>query len=173
MASGKIKMETQKLKISDREQLTLAGQIRNLSESEWINTHASGSLQKSRNLGFSYRPLYLQERCAHDFGWTFQVLPRTRVTFGDALMEGDCAPLTETCWFAKRLIERNIFPDSDKYEVKYIKTYKTDITGNSDTEGVGVVVRTSSANWIPAGHLVFAIIAEWRGNRWVEAKNPF
>lgn len=166
-------METQRVPATDREQFTLARQLRSLSETDWIAKHGSGSLQKAKEIGFSYRSLYLQERCAHDFGWTFQVLPRTRVTFGDALMEGDCAPLTETCWFAKRLIERNIFPDSDRYEVKYIKTYKMDITEDSYSEGVGVVVRTTSASWIPAGHLVFAIIAHWDGSRWMEARNPF
>lgn len=150
-----------------------AGAIRLLSESVWIDGFASGSLQKARNLGFAYRPLYLEERCAHDFGWVFRVLPRTRVTFGDALMEGDCAPLTETCWFALRLTCRNAFPDSDKYAVKYIKTYKTDVSGSVESEGVGVVVRTSSAGWVPLGHLVFAIIAEWKDAEWLEAKNPF
>lgn len=166
-------METIKVKPSEQEAVTKAGQLRALSEAEWIDGYASGSLQKAKRLGFSYRSLYLEERCAHDFGWTFRVLPRTRVTFGDALMEGDCAPLTETCWFARRLIDRNIFPDSDKYEVKYIKTYKTDIAGASDIEGVGVVVRTSSAAWIPCGYLVFAIIAEWKNGEWLEAQNPF
>lgn len=166
-------METTKTKASEQETTTKAGHLRQLSETEWIDGYASGSLHKARQLGFAYRPLYLEERCAHDFGWTFRVLPRTRVTFGDALMEGDCPALTETCWFARRLIDRNIFPDSDKYEVKYIKTYKTDITGASDMEGVGVVVRSSSAAWIPCGYLVFAIIAEWKDGEWLEARNPF
>lgn len=166
-------METVRTEMSPREHATLAGGLRESSENDWILNWASGSLQKARQLGFAYRTLYLEERCAHDFGWTFRCLPRTKVTFGDALMEGDCPPLTETCWFALRLKCRNVFPDSDKYEVKYIKTYKTDVTGASDIEGVGVVVRTSSADWIPQGHIVFAIIAEWRNGEWLEAKNPF
>ena len=166
-------METSRVEMSARERAMPAGSIRCTSESEWIDAFASGSLQKSRHLGFAYRSLYLQERCAHDFGWTFRALPRTRVTFGDALMEGDCPPLTEACWFASRLIARNAFPDSDRYELKYIKTYRTEITDSAEAEGVGVIVRTSSADWIPLGYLVFAIIAEWKNGNWCDAENPF
>ncbi len=158
--------------MSEREKRMPAASVRGETADGWIERHASGSLRKAQALGFSYRNLYLEERCAHDFGWTFRVLPRTRVTFGDALMEGDCPALTETCWFAARLVARNPFPDSDVYEVKYIKTCAADVTGAVETEGVGVVVRQTSAGWVPPGHLVFAVIAEWTGHGWAGAKNP-
>lgn len=165
-------METKIISMSERERAMPAGIVREMPEEAWVDRYASGSLRKAKALGFSYRALYLEERCAHDFGWTFRVLPRTRVTFGDAMMEGDCPPLTETCWFANRILARNPFPDSDVYEVKYIKTYTTDVTGEMETEGVGLIVRQSSANWMSAGHLAFVIIAEWKGSGWESAKNP-
>lgn len=166
-------METKVVEMSARERAMPAGEVRNLPADEWVERHGSGSLRKAKALGFAWRGLYLEERCAHDFGWTFRVLPRSRVTFGDALMEGDCAPLTETCWHASRLIARNPFPDSDVYEVKYVTAHRTDATGEAEVEGVGVVVRQTSAGWVPVGHLVFAVIAEWTPVGWKKAQNPF
>lgn len=159
--------------MSEREAAMPAGGVRKLSADVWVEDCGSGSLRKARALGFAWRQLYLDERCAHDFGWTFRVLPRSRVTFGDALMEGDCPPLTEACWHASRMIARNPFPDSDSYEVKYIKAHATDATGDVEAEGVGVVLRRTSAAWIPPGHLVFAIIAPWTPRGWQKAENPF
>lgn len=164
-------METKLIEMSEREETMPAGQIRLLGEADWISNHASGSLQKAKKLGFSYRSLYLEERVAHDFGWTFKVIPKSRITFGDALMEGDNPSLTETCWFALRIMNRNHFPDTDYYELKYIKTYHTDLKGEEGEEGIGLILRQSSAMWLPKGHLVYSIIAEWDG-KWKGASNP-
>jgi hypothetical protein len=102
----------------------------------------------------------------------FKFTTRSRVTFGDALMEGDNPSLTETCWHATRIIDRNPFPDSDSYEVKYIKTYETDIHGKEEKEGIGLILRQTSARWLPSGHIIYVIIAEWRNNEWQPANNP-
>lgn len=166
-------METITKPASNTEAAMPYADVRASSESLWIERHASGSLRKAKALNLSYRQLYLIERCTHDFGWGFQILPRTRITFGDALMEGDCHPLTETCWFSERLMAMNRFPDSDIYQVKYIKVHEgTDTSGDISMEGAGVVVRSSSALWIPSGHVVFAIIAESRNGEWMTAQNP-
>jgi len=87
-------------------------------------------------------------------------------------MEGDCPPLTETCWFATRLIARNVFPDSDSYELKYIQIFQGDANEPLTKEGVGVVLSSSSAMWVPAGHVALAIIAEWQNGGWRNAQNP-
>jgi hypothetical protein len=52
-------------------------QIRNMPEEEWIDKHASGTLRKNKRIGFSYRAQYLNERVAYEFGWGFQILPRS------------------------------------------------------------------------------------------------
>lgn len=165
-------MDTKFRDMSEREAGMPAGLIRNQNEEGWISFHASGSLQKARRLGFSYRSLYLEERTAHEFGWGFRIVPKSRIIFGDAMMEGDCSALTETCWHASRIISRNPFPDSDEYQVKYIKVYETDVQGETTVEGVGLVVRQTSASWIPAGYIVYSIVAEWKNNQWREAQNP-
>jgi hypothetical protein len=165
-------METRFVDMSEREIAMPAGVIRNMAYDEWVCNYASGSLQKAKKLGFSFRPLYLEERVAHEFGWGFKIAPRSRLTFGDALMEGDNSSLTETVWHSCRIIDRNQFPDSDVYEVKYINAYESDIKEASAYEGVGLILRQTSAKWLPTGHIVYAIIAEWKNNRWERAQNP-
>jgi hypothetical protein len=163
-------METTLVDMTDRERAMPAGVIRLQGMADWIDDHASGSLRKSKKLGFSYRNLYLEERVAHDFGWAFKIAPRSRITFGDAMMEGDCHALTEACWHSERLLSRNPFPDTDYYEVKYI--YEADVTGKISREGVGLILRQTSAKWLPAGHIVYAIIAEFYNDAWRDAVNP-
>jgi len=66
--------------------------LRLMSAEEFIEKHASGTLRKNKHLGMVWRAQYLQERTAYEFGWGFECLPRSRVTFGDAYTEGDCKP---------------------------------------------------------------------------------
>lgn len=145
--------------------------IRNMSADEWVEKHASGTLRKNKRIGFAWRSQYLEERIAYEFGWEFKILPRSCVTFGDAITEGDCHSITETGWHMERYIAMKIFPE-DYYEAKYIQTETSD---GSKSEGIGLIVRETSAPWIPDGHVVFAIIAEFDTNeqKWCNAQNPF
>lgn len=146
-------------------------QIRTMSADDFITLHGSGTLRKNKNLGMAWNDQYLEERVRYEFGWGFKMLPRSRVTLGDAITEGDCKPVTETGWHAERYINMSIFPE-DCFEVKHLHVEYPD---GELKEGLGIVVRQTSAPWIPKGHLVFAIIAEFNAaiKKWSHARNPF
>lgn len=144
--------------------------LRKLSEDHWIEMHGSGTLRKNKKIGFSYRTQYLAERVAYEFGYGFEILPRSQITFGDPITEENCKPLTEAGWHIERFMEMNVF--NDYIEAKYINASYRD---NSHREGVGIIIRETSAVWLPVGHIVFSIIAEFnpRMKEWEDAINPF
>jgi hypothetical protein len=144
--------------------------VRRMDADTFVEKHASGTLRKNKRLGMVWREQYLDERTAYEFGWGFECLPRSRVTFGDAFTEPDTAALTEAGWHIERLIELSIFPE-DRYETKYINVEYKDGTKR---EGIGVILRQTSASFVPGGHLVFAIVAEFDAMRkaWRPAENP-
>jgi hypothetical protein len=145
--------------------------IRTKSADEFIEQHASGTLRKNKRLNMSWRSQYLHERVVYDFGWGFEIVPKSRVTFGDPITEGDCKPITEAGWFCERYLEFSIFPE-DYFEVKYLQI---DYGEGKKREGIGLIVRKTSANWLPKGHIVFAIVAEFDPikNQFLPAENPF
>lgn len=166
-------METNIVKPNEEarlKQLNLRHALRHMSEEAWIEKHASGTLRKNRRIGFSFRAQYLAERVAYEFGYGFQILPRSQVTFGDAISEEDCHPITEAGWHIERYSETNVL--GDFVEAKYIHATYRD---NSMREGVGMIVRETSASWLPIGHIVFSIVAEFDPIRkaWLNAVNPF
>lgn len=144
--------------------------IRDLSEADFIDRHASGTLRKNKRIGFAYRSQYLAERVAYEFGYEFEILPRSQVTFGDPITEENSSAVTEAGWHIERYMSRN--PFDDYFEAKYIHVTERD---ESKREGIGIVVRETSAMWIPTGHLVFAIVAEFDMVKkvWKNAINPF
>ena len=148
--------------------------IRHMKASEWIDAHASGTLRKNKRIGMKWRDQYNTERIAYEFGWGFESLPSSRVNFGDAITAGDCSAITETGWHAERMMSCNVF--DDLFSVKYIIAQGgSGKNANPDEirEGVGLVLKETSAPWIRANHLVFAIIAlkDNETGEW-EAENP-
>lgn len=145
-------------------------QTRFMSDNEFIEKHASGTLRKNKQLGFAWKSQYLHERAAYEFGWGFAVAPRSHIQYGDAFTEGDCKPITEAGWHIERYINLSIFPE-DYFEAKYI-TYED---ANLKKEGIGIIVRETSASFFPDGHIVFAIVAEFnvKTNQFEPAINPF
>lgn len=145
--------------------------LRGMSADQWIESHASGTLRKNKRLGMSWQPQYREERTAFEFGWTFECLPRSRVTYGDAITEQDNHAITEAGWHIDRYITMSVFPE-DRFETKYLQVEHE--RGGRRTEGIGIVVRETSAAWLPAGHVVFAIVAQFkpRKGRWKPARNP-
>lgn len=71
--------------------------VRTKSADEWINDHFSGTLLKAKRLGYVWRDMYLEARTAHEWGWEFRIIPRSRVTFGDAYIEPDEPSQVDTC----------------------------------------------------------------------------
>jgi hypothetical protein len=144
--------------------------LRTMSADEFIETHASGTLRKNKRLGMVWRDQYLHERTAYEFGWAFECLPRSRVTFGDAHTEGDVKAVTEAGWHIERYIQLNVFPE-DRFETKYIQVEDKD---GVKREGIGMICRETSATFVPGGSIVFAIVAEFDATtqRWLNAQNP-
>lgn len=141
-----------------------------LTEQEFIDQHASGTLRKNKRLGFRTREHYLHERASFEFGAGWECLPVSRVRWGDPLSEPDVKPVTEAGWFADRYIHCCLFP-GDRVEVKSIEVEYKDGTTK---QGIGMVMRETSAAWVPPGHLVFVIISEWNTvtKSYADAINP-
>lgn len=145
-------------------------QLRFMSADEWINEHASGTLRKNKRLGFAWNDQYVHERVAYEFGWCFEAVPASRVMWGRPYTEGDCHAITEAGWHIERYLQLKLFPE-DYYEAKYLQVEYPD---GSTKEGIGIVVRQTSAKWVGQGKLVFAIVAEYNkeDGSWT-ATNPF
>jgi hypothetical protein len=148
-----------------------AERFRFLDDAVFLRDHASGTLRKAAALGFAHQTMLLEERTAFEWGWGFQCVPATRVTVGMARIEADCAPLTEAAWHIHRIRVRSPFPDEDTFEAAYL-TY-TPAEGLRE-EGVGVVLTTTHAIFVPDGHLVFALIAPLSPttHTYLPARNP-
>ena len=146
-------------------------ELRLMSADDFVEKHGSGTLRKAKRIGLVWRPQYLEERVAYEFGWGFRALPRSRVTFGDGIAEQDSPSITEACWHIERYTEMSCFPE-DYFEPKMILIEQSD---GKRTEGLGIIVRQTSANFVPGGHVVFAIIAEFDLllKKWHPASNPF
>ncbi|MEE3717648.1 hypothetical protein V2H45_12985 [Tumidithrix elongata RA019] len=168
-------MDTQILPISDAVRTSPALEkrlsIREMSAEDWIERYASGTLRKNKRLGMAWHNQYLTERVAFEFGWEFELQPRSRVTFGDAFTEGDVPGITEAGWHIDRYLELSVFPE-DRLECKYLQVEYAD---GSKKEGIGMVVRVTSAAWIGKGNLVFVVVAIFdpQTQAWQNAQNPF
>jgi hypothetical protein len=138
-----------------------------LSEEEFIEKHGSGTLRKSARIGLKTREHYLHERATFEFGWGFECVPESRVTWGDAISEADNKRITEVGWLVDRYATIAAFPD-DEIETKYIVAELS--TGN--VEGIGIIIRKTSAQFIPYGFCVFCIVSEFREGQFQEVTNP-
>ena len=145
--------------------------IRMMDAEAFIERHASGTLRKNKRVGMAWRAQYLEERVAYEFGWEFECLTRSHVTFGAAYSEQDAAAITEAGWHIERYLETSVFPE-DRFEAKYINVEYPD---GSRREGIGLIVRQTSAEFVPKGHIAFSIVSEYDPlmKRWLAAKNPF
>jgi hypothetical protein len=143
---------------------------RQLSQAFFIENKGSGTLRKNARIGFNVQSHYLAERVAYEFGYEFQCLPERFVTWGQARSEPDCSAITEAGWFAERYADICLFP-GDEIEVKYVMV---EHPSGEREEGIGIVVRKTSAYWVPPGHMVFAIIAKFDHTLgdFLPARNP-
>jgi len=168
-------METKIVKLNKK--IIKSGLLNNLiwqrtaSAEDWIEKHASGTLRKNKKLGMTWRSQYLEERVAYEYGWEFEIQPRSRIMFGDAFTEGDESAVTEAGWHIERYIEKKVFPE-DIIECKYINV---EYANGEKKEGIGIIIKETSSQWLPKGNIVFAIVSEFDINsgEWKEANNPF
>jgi hypothetical protein len=70
----------------------------------------------------------------------------------------------------ERYLELSTFPE-DRFEAKYLNVEYKD---GRKREGIGLIVRETSAPFVPGGHIVFAIVAEFDPGRgiFLGAVNP-
>lgn len=142
--------------------------LRAMSADEWVEAHASGTLRKAKRIGFAWRSLYLKERVAYEWGWEFEIVPKSHVQCGIPQVEGDSHPVTEAGWHIERYMTLNPF-ETDIFEPAYIT-----VSGEEKREGIGLVLKTTDAPWIPQGHVIFAIVAELEPltGQYMPARNP-
>ena len=143
---------------------------------EWFNEPSlkdrlSGTCIKNHRLKFKVGEQLRHEAICQTLGWGWESMPASYITFNDAMSEGDCHAITETGWHADRWLSLQLFPE-EKYEVKYIQISHSD---GSKREGVGLICNQTTIQWLPGGHLLFALIAEFdtKTGEWCEAVNPF
>ena len=60
---------------------------------------------------------------------------------------------------------------TDYFQAKYIIAEESE----GSREGIGVLVRETSAQWVPSGHIVYAIVSEFdkTAGKFLPAVNPF
>lgn len=157
--------------------LQLLVKMRETSLNEWLKTpeladRLSGTLKKNARIGFKYYNQLEHEALCQVLGYGFESIPTTYITFNDAITEGDCHSLTEVGWHFDRLLSINIFPE-DFFELKYINIQ--DIHGNIERQGVGIIVRSTSIQWVRKGQMVFSLLTEYDANKkvWTDCINPF
>lgn len=128
--------------------------VRNMSMDEFIENYGSGTLRKNKRIGMNVSSHSLSERAHYEFGAYFECLPERFITWGEARSEPDCSPITEVGWYTERYANLCLFP-GDEIEVKYITV---EAPGEIKREGIGLIVRKTSAHWVSKGFTVFAFI---------------
>lgn len=147
--------------------------IRFMTDKEFIEEKASGTLRKNSKLGMRHQEQLSSERLAYEFGYNFESAPSSRITFNDAMTMCDSKPLTESGWMGERFIsiQKTIFPE-DEYMVKYMILEEED---GSRREGVALMVKATSYPWIKAGRIIFCFLTVYDPvkKEYLKAVNPF
>lgn len=144
--------------------------LRQMSMDEFIDKYG-GTLRKAHRQGLDVREHALKKRVQFEFGDAFECIPRSRVTDSNARSVPGAFSFTESLWHADRIQLVKVFPE-DQYCLRYVKIARKD---TEPTEGLALVVTETSAQFIPTGHLVLAVLTEYntRTKNWSQAKIPF
>jgi hypothetical protein len=131
--------------------------VRCMSDEEFIDKKASGTLRKNSKLGFRYKDQLNAERIAYEFGYSFESLTSTRITFNDAMTTCDDSAITYSGWVAERYISlrKIIFPE-DEYVVKYIIVEREN---GKREEGIALIIKRTSFPFVRKDHIVFSFLA--------------
>lgn len=131
---------------------------RTISNDEWIEAHASGTLKDNKDMGFVWSIQCLSERLAYTFGYGFSAFKSHLVTFNKSISECDESAYTLAGRYSKHYIAKKLF-DEDYFEAKYIII--KDEQGKKEWEGIGLIIRETSAKFIPSNTLVLAKVAQY------------
>ena len=133
----------------------------NLPE-HWVATWGSGTLRRCIEEGLAWRELYLHERVAFEFGYSFSPVPRSRIVLGRALAEGDSPAVTETCWWARSLRWR-AERDQRPAKVEVIHARVSDGDGGHE-EGVAITYEPKAQPaWLPKDRVMIAFTTNSKG----------
>ena len=143
---------------------------RTITNSQWIDEHGSGTLRDNKELKFVWSMQCLAERIAYTFGYGFGAYKEHLVTFNDSISECDEQSYTLAGRWMKRYLAMKLFPE-DYFELKYVII--KDESGKREWEGIGVIVRETSASFVPDGIMIVAKIAMYNTNthQWQKAVN--
>ena len=141
-----------------------------MKNGEWIDLHGSGTLRDNKELNFVWSIQCLSERVAYTFGYGFGAFKSHLVTFNDSISECDQSAYTLSGRWMKRYLATNLFPE-DYFELKYV-IIKNEV-GQREWEGIGIIVRETSATFIPDGFMVVARVCQYlpQEHRWAAAVN--
>lgn len=144
---------------------------RTMPHSTFIERHASGTLRDNHALGFVWSIQCLAERVAYTFGYGFSPFKSHLVVFNDSISECDEPAYTLSGRWFKAYLCRNLFPE-DYFEIKYVIIKNED--GSKSWEGIGIIVRQTSATFIPDSTLIVARICQYHPHlqRW-DSPIPF
>lgn len=154
-------MKTEKVSISKEAVDSLPARIienRSQGNAQWIEEHGSGTLRDNKGLDFVWSIQCLSERLAYTFGYGFSAHKSHLVTFNDTISECDEPAYTLAGRWTKRYLAKVLFPE-DYFEVKYVIVKNEE--GGREWEGIGLIVRQTSAQFIPDNTMVVAKIARF------------
>ncbi len=132
------------------------------SNKDWVRAHGSGTLRDNMELGFVWSIQCLSERLAYTFGYGFCAHKAHLVAFNDSISECDERAYTLAGRWTKRYLAKSLFPE-DYFELKYLMLFNE--VNVCEWEGIGLVVRQTSATFIPANTMVVAKIARYDTSR--------
>ena len=165
-------MKTQKCDLSDLAQKLPERLIENrfMSNTDWIEAHGSGTLRDNKELKFVWSMQCLAERIAYTYGYGFAAFKSHLVTFNDSISECDEVAYTQSGRWMKHYLAKNLFPE-DYFEIKYVII--KDETGHRLWEGIGIILRETSAKFIPDNMLVVARVCQFDAQKqvWGEPVN--
>jgi hypothetical protein len=133
-------------------------ELRTCSNNDFIENHASGTLRDNKNLGFVWSIQCISERLAYTFGYGFSAFKASHVVFNDSISECDEKAYTLAGRWFKAYQAKKLF-NEDYFEIKYVSI--KDDNMNCQWEGIGVIVRETSASFIPNNTMVVAKVCQF------------
>lgn len=133
-----------------------------MKNGDFINEHGSGTLRDNKELGFVWSLQCLSERLAYTFGYGFSAFKAHLVMFNDSISECDEKAYTLAGRWFKAYNAKKLFSE-DYFEVKYAAIY--DESRVLQWEGIVVIVRETSANFIPQNTMVLAKVTEYQSSK--------
>lgn len=132
--------------------------IRTMSNTDFIELHGSGTLRDNKALGFVWSIQCLSERLAYTFGYGFSAVKSHLVVFNDPITECDEVAYTLAGRWFKAYNAKKLFAE-DYFEIKYVIIHNEQ--NKKEWEGIAVIVRETSAQFIPDNVLVIGKIVQF------------